>query len=160
MTNELLRIGDLERNEAVSFLQTHAEQGRLTTDEFGERVGAVNAARTHGDLLAVFRDLPAPKPRDAALPAPMTSPAPAPAPAYGGAPYAPPSPYGAPPPPPYGYAPQPVQQVVINQGGPMVMGYRKYNSFWAHVLLFIFTAGIGNIIYAWYIWDWNNRHGY
>ena len=22
------------------------------------------------------------------------------------------------------------------------------------------AAGIGNIIYAWYIWDWNNRHGY
>lgn len=149
MSNELLRIGDRERNEAVSFLQTHAEQGRLSIDEFGDRVGAVNAARTFGDLAAIFQDLPSPKPRDPALP--MSRPTPAPAPGYGTDPYGQPIPYAQQP--PYGPPPRDIY-------GPPMVGYRKYNSIGLHILLFLFTAGIGNIIYAWYVWDCNTRHGY
>ncbi|WP_246204282.1 hypothetical protein [Streptomyces tailanensis] len=38
-------------------------------------------------------------------------------------------------------------------------GRRKRQSFWAHFWLFMFTAGIGNAIYAWYVSDWNKKHG-
>ncbi|GAA4893440.1 hypothetical protein GCM10025789_08270 [Tessaracoccus lubricantis] len=167
MDNLQLRIGDLERNEAVGFLQTHAEQGRLTADEFNERIGNALTARTHGELAALFTDLPSPKPgRVDNLPS-VPQPGPLQTPPRHAAPMPPAPQYGAPQmPPPYAppmYAHQPmasVQQVVINQGGPMVMYHRKYNSFWIHLLLFFLTGGIGNIIYAWYIWDWNNKHGY
>ncbi|MBB1482684.1 DUF1707 domain-containing protein [Tessaracoccus sp. MC1865] len=168
MDNLQLRIGDLERNEAVGFLQTHAEQGRLSSDEFNERIGNALTARTLGELASLFSDLPAPKPGPASsLPA-VPSPAPLqtpPPPPYA-APHQPPSPYGPPqlpppyPPPMYAHQPvAPVQQVFVNQSGPVGM-YRKYNSFWVHLLLFFLTGGIGNIIYAWYIWDWNTKRGY
>ncbi|MCG6568532.1 DUF1707 domain-containing protein [Tessaracoccus sp. ZS01] len=78
MDNLQLRIGDLERNEAVGFLQTHAEQGRLSSEEFNERIGNALTARTLGELASLFSDLPAPKPGPASsLPA-VPSPAPLP----------------------------------------------------------------------------------
>lgn len=56
---------------------------------------------------------------------------------------------------PYGY----VQPHAIVNGVPVYYG-RKYNSFLIHALLFVFTGGIGNVIYAGYIWHWNSTHGY
>ena len=44
-------------------LEKHAAAGRLTLDEFTERVDRALACRTHGDLAAVTADLPA-SPRD------------------------------------------------------------------------------------------------
>ncbi|MEV5816029.1 hypothetical protein [Streptomyces mutabilis] len=38
-------------------------------------------------------------------------------------------------------------------------GRRKRQSFWAHFWLFLFTAGLGNIVYAWYVSDWNKKRG-
>jgi hypothetical protein len=38
-------------------------------------------------------------------------------------------------------------------------GRRKRHSFWVHFWLFLFTAGLGNIVYAWYVSDWNKKHG-
>lgn len=85
--------------------------------------------------------------------------------------------YGQPPQPQYGqqgypqppqpYAPQPI---IINNnvsaaasasaaafaGG---YGRRKRQSFWAHFWLFLFTADLGNIAYAWYVSDWNKKRG-
>lgn len=173
MDTPQLRIGDLERNEAIGFLQTHVEQGRLSTEEFNERMGSALGARTHAELSALFGDLPSPKPGWLAenLPAVPPPPPPRPAPVHTppppqyGAPFLPP-PYAAHHmPPPYAappmYAHPPVQQVIVNAGGgPPVFYHRKYNSFWLHVLLFFLTGGLGNIIYAWSIWDWNRRHGY
>ncbi|HZQ27878.1 MAG TPA: DUF1707 domain-containing protein [Acidimicrobiales bacterium] len=53
-----IRISDADRNQAVDFLRQHCSEGRLTLDEFSDRVGGVFAARTKGDLEAVLIDLP------------------------------------------------------------------------------------------------------
>lgn len=37
---------------------------------------------------------------------------------------------------------------------------RRRQSVMTHLVLFILTAGIGNIIYAAYISSWNRRHGF
>jgi hypothetical protein len=67
-----IRIGDAEREHALELLGAHLGEGRLTVDEFGERSARVATARTRGDLLVLFADLPAPRPqfsRVAPLPA-------------------------------------------------------------------------------------------
>ena len=43
----------------VDALQRHTEAGRLSLDEFTERVDSAYAARTLAELAAVTRDLPA-----------------------------------------------------------------------------------------------------
>ena len=53
-----LRIGDAERERAAAELAEHYTEGRLTTEEHSERLDRIWAARTRGDLLPVFRDLP------------------------------------------------------------------------------------------------------
>ncbi|MFE3280214.1 hypothetical protein [Nocardia sp. NPDC059239] len=69
-----------------------------------------------------------------------------------------------------GYPPQPgVPPIVINNvanasaaafAGGYGHGRRKTQSFWVHFWLFWFTLGIGNILYAKYVMDWNKKHGY
>ncbi|GGN60922.1 hypothetical protein GCM10010112_17580 [Actinoplanes lobatus] len=59
MTDPTLRASDAERYRVVAMLEKHAAAGRLTLDEFTERVDRVLACRTHGDLAAVTADLPA-----------------------------------------------------------------------------------------------------
>jgi hypothetical protein len=54
-----LRASDADRQLVVAALERHAAAGRLTLDEFAERVDRVLAARTHGELAALTRDLPA-----------------------------------------------------------------------------------------------------
>lgn len=54
-----IRASDDDRQRVIDALQRHTEVGRLTLDEFSERVAAVYAARTLGELVAVTRDLPA-----------------------------------------------------------------------------------------------------
>ena len=54
-----IRASDADREAVVAALQRHTAQGRLTIDEFTERVDAAYAARTHSDLTAVTADLPA-----------------------------------------------------------------------------------------------------
>jgi hypothetical protein len=43
-------------------LEQHAAAGRLTLDEYTERVDRALACRTHGDLAEVTADLPEPEP--------------------------------------------------------------------------------------------------
>ncbi len=52
------RVSDAERDQTVSSLREHVVAGRLTLDEFSERVEAALAARTRGELLATMTDLP------------------------------------------------------------------------------------------------------
>ncbi len=52
------RIGDAERERAVTRLGDHVGAGRLDLAEFEGRSAAVYAARTRADLDAVFVDLP------------------------------------------------------------------------------------------------------
>ncbi len=54
-----LRVSDLERDAAAAEIREHYAAGRLTSDEFEERLQATLSARTRADLLAVGSDLPA-----------------------------------------------------------------------------------------------------
>lgn len=53
-----LRIGDAEREAAVSALGEHYAAGRLTKDEFDERSSQVWAATLQRDVDPLFGDLP------------------------------------------------------------------------------------------------------
>jgi hypothetical protein len=67
-----LRAGDDDRDRVASALRDHLVAGRLTTDEFVERVERAHDARTLAELDALQRDLPAAAARaePAAPPAP------------------------------------------------------------------------------------------
>ena len=51
---------DAERERVVDVLRGAAAEGRLTTEEFSDRIDRAYAARTHGELEAVLRGLPLP----------------------------------------------------------------------------------------------------
>jgi Domain of unknown function (DUF1707) len=53
-----LRVADADRERAVVELREHAVAGRLTLEEFSERVDQAYAARTRGELDVVLRELP------------------------------------------------------------------------------------------------------
>jgi hypothetical protein len=53
-----MRVSDTEREAAAAELREHFASGRLDQEELDERLSAVFAARTRGDLNAVFADLP------------------------------------------------------------------------------------------------------
>jgi len=57
-----IRVSDAERESALSALGTHMSTGRIDVDEFSERSAQVAAARTRGDLILLFADLPEPQP--------------------------------------------------------------------------------------------------
>src|ERR1700744_421989 len=52
------RVADADRDRAVTELRESVVEGRLTLDEFSERVGSALQAKTRGDLQAVLADLP------------------------------------------------------------------------------------------------------
>lgn len=58
MSEDHLRIGDAEREQAAAALGEHYAQGRLGMDEHADRLDRIWAARTRADLGPVFRDLP------------------------------------------------------------------------------------------------------
>lgn len=53
-----VRASDAERERAAEALRRHHADGRLTTDELGERTERAYAAKTLGDLDQQFNDLP------------------------------------------------------------------------------------------------------
>jgi hypothetical protein len=53
-----MRVSDAEREAAAAELQEHFASGRLNQDELDERLAAAFAAKTRGDLNALFTDLP------------------------------------------------------------------------------------------------------
>lgn len=57
-----MRIGDADRETALSALGDHLSAGRIDVDEYGERSAKVTAAKTRGELAELFTDLPAPHP--------------------------------------------------------------------------------------------------
>jgi Domain of unknown function (DUF1707) len=65
-----LRIGDADREAAAASLREHYAVGRLTLDEFNQRLDAVFHATTQSHLRQITRDLPhAPAP---SAPLPVT----------------------------------------------------------------------------------------
>jgi hypothetical protein len=53
-----MRASDADRERIVAALERHTAAGRLSLEEFAERVDRTLACRTHADLAAVVRDLP------------------------------------------------------------------------------------------------------
>ena len=58
MGDHELRVSDTEREEVVGILRDQTAAGRLTLEEFEERLGEVYEARTAGALEHVLRELP------------------------------------------------------------------------------------------------------
>ena len=97
-----MRASDAERERAVDVLKAAFTEGRLSQDEYADRVGLVQLSKTYGDLAELVHDLPV---------GPFGSLPPAPAPAYypgyplAGPAYPPVLPYRGYQPPLPGYAP-------------------------------------------------------
>ena len=73
-----LRAGDEDRDRTVSLIREAYAEGRLTGDEFQQRMAQAQESRTYGELAALVSDLPVQPPTaPAPLPAPITTPAPA-----------------------------------------------------------------------------------
>lgn len=53
-----LRVSDAEREQAAGALRENLAEGRLTLEEFSERLDAAFAAKTYGELDALMIDLP------------------------------------------------------------------------------------------------------
>jgi hypothetical protein len=53
-----LRASDNDRERVVDILKTAFVQGRLTSEELGERAGQAFMARTYADLAAITADIP------------------------------------------------------------------------------------------------------
>jgi hypothetical protein len=62
MASADIRISNEERDAAITTLGVHLGSGRLELSEYEERCGHAVAARTRGELEALFTDLPAPHP--------------------------------------------------------------------------------------------------
>jgi DUF1707 SHOCT-like domain/Domain of unknown function (DUF4190) len=57
--NPSMRAASADRERAVDVLKAGFTEGRLTQDEYNERMGRAYAARTYGELAALTADLPA-----------------------------------------------------------------------------------------------------
>ena len=57
--NPGMRAASADRERAVDVLKAGFAEGRLTQDEYNERIGRAYAARTYGELTALTADLPA-----------------------------------------------------------------------------------------------------
>ncbi|GAB3008139.1 DUF1707 domain-containing protein [Saccharothrix stipae] len=79
-----VRIGDQQREEAISALNDHFASGRLEIGEYEQRVGYASAAQSAQELAALFHDLPQPHPvfLPPAYPQPAAYPPPPPPPGY------------------------------------------------------------------------------
>ena len=58
-SNPSMRASDADRERTATLLREHHAEGRLTGEEFHERLDAAYAAKTLGDLDALLVDLPA-----------------------------------------------------------------------------------------------------
>ena len=72
--NPAMRAASADRERAVDVLKAGFAEGRLTQDEYNDRMGRAYAARTYGELTALTADLPAGA-MPAVWPVPMYQPA-------------------------------------------------------------------------------------
>jgi len=56
--NPAMRAASTDRERTVDVLKAGFAEGRLTQDEYNERMGRAYAARTYGELIALTADLP------------------------------------------------------------------------------------------------------
>jgi hypothetical protein len=78
-----LRAADTDRAAVATLLGEHMSAGRLTLDEYDERLTRAYAARTFGELEELTADLPAVATTRPPHPAEQAAPAPTPAPMTG-----------------------------------------------------------------------------
>ena len=57
--NPAMRAASADRERAVDVLKAGFTEGRLTQDEYNDRMGRAYAAKTYGELMALTADLPA-----------------------------------------------------------------------------------------------------
>ncbi|GAA4893473.1 hypothetical protein GCM10025789_08330 [Tessaracoccus lubricantis] len=153
MAADFMRIGDAERDEAVGMLREHHANGRLSAEEFDDRMSRALAARTQSDLTDLFTDLPYPRPGEYPASAPTPQPV---TPSYGYSPN----------PPVYGYddttATHGYDPTPVPYGDPegMVEHTKRPRPWWAQwwmVLLAIPVAGMidwGFLIALTALWVW------
>jgi hypothetical protein len=79
-----LRASDADRDRVAESLREAAAEGRLSLTELDERIDALYAAKTYGELERVVDDLPGINPPAGNQPVPRTEPSPS---AYGAAPH-------------------------------------------------------------------------
>ncbi len=72
-TQPSLRVGDAEREAVAAELREHFARGRLTAEEFNQRLDAAFAAKTQDDLAQLTADLPHARSYGGQLPASRTS---------------------------------------------------------------------------------------
>ena len=53
-----IRAGDRDRDRSIELLSVAVAEGRMTLEEFSERVGLAQSARTQAELTALTNDLP------------------------------------------------------------------------------------------------------
>jgi Domain of unknown function (DUF1707) len=70
VSDQTIRLSDVEREAAAADLGEHFAQGRLTADEHGERLDQIWSAKTRGEIAPIFHDLPSPYAATAAGPPP------------------------------------------------------------------------------------------
>lgn len=75
-TQPSLRIGDREREATAAELREHFAHGRLSLEEFNQRLDAVFEATTERDLTRITSDLPHVRTGGAPLPSSATRPGP------------------------------------------------------------------------------------
>jgi hypothetical protein len=56
-----IRASDADRERTIALLREHAVEGRLTLEEFTDRMSAATLARTSAELEELARDLPSPQ---------------------------------------------------------------------------------------------------
>ncbi|HEX7305324.1 NINE protein [Lentzea sp.] len=94
---EQQRIGNQQREEAITALNDHFAMARLDITEYQDRVNRASGAQSYQELAELFRDLPQPHPPFLAPPS---------------------VPFAAVPPPPPGFPPQPTQPYYPPPTGP------------------------------------------
>lgn len=111
---EQQRIGNQQREEAITALNDHFALARLDISEYQERVNRASNAQAYAELAELFRDLPQPHPPFLAPPSVPFAAVPPPMPQHT-QPYASPPQftgpqpqYSPPPPPGMGYLPNPM----------------------------------------------------
>ena len=72
MDSRDFRVGDADREHVAGLLQQAVGEGKLTLDEFSDRMDLALAARTRGELSEVLVDLPGMQPATAVLPLNVT----------------------------------------------------------------------------------------
>lgn len=68
-----VRAADADRAAVAEVLGEAMRAGRLTVEEYDERLAAAYAARTHGELAVLTTDLPAPQPTPRPVSVPTAS---------------------------------------------------------------------------------------